>query len=162
MVFVKFFVSIWALQLLEFFFNTKLWVFLLPQTNLQFLPQLSYVSNFNWLLVTFTWTFFFSLDHSQPHEGVVAKIVLFFFFFFFFLVLYFCKIIRYLIVPNKITCLSIFFFPLHSFSYKIWTTHLTLHFHICQLFYILFKILNDNIILFYFCYYCYKSKRLEY
>ena len=161
MFFVKFFVSIWAQQLLEFFFNTKLWVFLLPQTNLQFLPQLSYVSNFNWLLVTFTWTFFFFPSIIVNHMRELWQ-KLCFFFFFFLVVLYFCKIIRYLIVPNKITCLSIFFFPLHSFSYKIWTTHLTLHFHICQLFYILFKILNDNIILFYFCYYCYKSKRLEY
>ena len=58
------FVFIWAIQVIRlFFFNTKLWVFLLLQTNSQFLPQLSYVSNFDWSYVTFTWThylFFFS------------------------------------------------------------------------------------------------------
>ena len=46
------------------------------------------------------------------------------------------------------------------FPYKIWTTNLTLYFHICKyLFYTMNKVLNDNIITFYFCYYCYKSKK---
>ena len=105
--------------------------------------------------------FFFSpTNHSQPHEWVVAKIV-----HFFCGTRFFAKLLGYLVEPNKITCsrdfFFFFFFLLLSF-YKIWTIHLTLHFHICKLFSILFKILNDNIIIFYFRYYCYKSKKLEY
>ena len=145
MFFVKFFVSIWAQQLLEFFFNTKLWVFLIPQTNSQFLPQLSYIcyTLIGCQLLSHGPITFFSTNHSQPYEWVVAKIV-----HFFCGSRFFAKLVGYLIEPNKITCPWGFFFFL--LSYKIWTTHLTLHFHICKLFSILFKILNDNLILFLF------------
>ena len=40
--------------------------------------------------------------------------------------------------------------------------NLTLHNHICKfLFYIMNNVLNNNIFTFYFCYYYYKSKKLE-
>ena len=102
-----------------------------------------------------------------------------------FRLVFYTKLLGYLIEPNEKTC-SWLFFP-----YKIWTTNLTLYFHICKylfytmkkvlndniitfyfcyyyyynskkyLFYTMNKVLNDNIITFYFCYYCYKSKKLE-
>ena len=62
-----------------------------------------------------------------------------------FRLVFYTKLLGYLIEPNEKTC-SWLFFP-----YKIWTTNLTLYFHICKyLFYTMNKVLNDNIITFIF------------
>ena len=52
------------------------------------------------------------------------------------------KLLGYLIESNKITCPWVFF-PLFSFSNKIWTTHLTLRFYICK--FIFYTMCKDQI-----------------
>ena len=55
-----------------------------------------------------------------------------------------------------------FSFSLLTFSNKLWITHLTLYSHICKfIFYTMNKVLDDNTIIFYFCYHSYNSKKLE-
>ena len=56
--------------------------------------------------------------------------------------------------------MSISFFPIFFLQNLDYT--LTLHFYIYKfLFYTMNMVLTDNIIIFYFCHYCYKSKKLE-
>ena len=60
----------------------------------------------------------------------------------------------------KFVVLFYFFAPL--LSPTKFATHLTLHFHSSKfIFYAMNNVLNENIIIFLFCYNCYKSKKLE-
>ena len=60
---------------------------------------------------------------------------------------FFTKLLSYLIEPNKIACSWGLFFPLLSFSYKIWTTHCITLSYLQIAFYTTSKILSNYFLL---------------
>ena len=74
------------------------------------------------------------------------------------------KLSKYLIVivSNKITCLWVFsplLFLIQNLDYTLNTSLSYMQLQICFLCYE--NVLNENITIFYFCYYCYKSKKIK-
>ena len=141
----------WVIQVVRLVFNIKLWVLLLPQTNSQILPQLSFMFNCNWLLITFIQTHYLFLPIIVNHlRELWQKLNIFCG------TRFFTKLLSYLIEPNKIACSWGSFSPLLSFSYKIWTTRYITLSYLQIAFYTISKILSN------YFFYCYKSKKLEY